>query len=148
MGSGVCIRAYRDLSQPEAWHYWKDQYVSPSLTFSLIDKVDLDGAADVGALFVSGTIGRLRLRDRLDQANLAPATSSAGLPGGDLNQGGSWGEIILLTRARDRGECRRLGPGGSRLIAPVPRLSGLCRGHSIGPGLGIGRSSVCHNQGP
>ena len=39
--SGVCIRAYRDLSQPEAWHYWKDQYVSPSLTFSLIDKVCL-----------------------------------------------------------------------------------------------------------
>src|SRR5260370_34381645 len=34
--SGVCIRAYRDLSQPEAWHYWKDQYVSPRLTCSLI----------------------------------------------------------------------------------------------------------------
>ncbi len=30
--SGVVIRAYRDLSQPEAWDYWKDQYVSPSLT--------------------------------------------------------------------------------------------------------------------
>jgi hypothetical protein len=23
--SGVVIRAYRDLSQPEAWDYWKDQ---------------------------------------------------------------------------------------------------------------------------
>ena len=36
--SGVGIRAYRDLSQPEAWDYWKDQYVSPSLTSSLIAK--------------------------------------------------------------------------------------------------------------
>ena len=29
--SGVLIRAYRDLSRPDAWDYWKDQYVSPSL---------------------------------------------------------------------------------------------------------------------
>ena len=72
--SGVCIRAYRDLSQPEAWHYWKDQYVSPSLTFSLIDKVDLNGAGQGRrALFVSGTIGPAAaalFRDKLDQANL------------------------------------------------------------------------------
>jgi len=32
--SGVLIRAYRDLSRPDAWDYWKDQYVSPSLTSS------------------------------------------------------------------------------------------------------------------
>jgi len=42
--SGFGIRAYRDLSRPGAWAYWKDQYYSPSLTSSLIAKVDLDGA--------------------------------------------------------------------------------------------------------
>ena len=42
--SGFGIRAYRDLSRPDAWAYWKDQYYSPSLTSSLIAKVDLDGA--------------------------------------------------------------------------------------------------------
>ena len=43
--SGVCIRAYRDLSQPEAWDYWKDQYVSPSLTSQVIDTLHLDGSS-------------------------------------------------------------------------------------------------------
>ena len=32
--SGVLVRAYRDISRPDAWDYWKDQYVSPSLTSS------------------------------------------------------------------------------------------------------------------
>jgi len=47
--AGVGIRAFRDLSRPEAWDYWKDQYVSPSLTASVITKLDLDGAAAAGA---------------------------------------------------------------------------------------------------
>src|SRR5438067_2956098 len=56
--SGVCIRAYRDLSQPEAWDYWKDQYVSPSMTSQVIDTLHLDGSSQGRrALFVSGTIG-------------------------------------------------------------------------------------------
>ena len=56
--SGVRIHAYRDLSRPDAWDYWKDLYVSPSLTSSLIAKLDLDGAASGRrALSVSGTIG-------------------------------------------------------------------------------------------
>ena len=42
--SGVGIRAYQDLSQPDAWDYWKDQYISPSMTFSVIANADLDGA--------------------------------------------------------------------------------------------------------
>ena len=58
IASGVGIRAYRDLSRPDAWDYWKDQYISPSLTVSLIDKTYLDGR-DQGrrTLAVSGTIG-------------------------------------------------------------------------------------------
>src|SRR4029077_10110802 len=42
--AGVAVRAYRDLSRPEAWAYWKDQYFSPSLSATLIPKIDLDGA--------------------------------------------------------------------------------------------------------
>src|SRR5829696_191881 len=58
LASGVCIRAYRDLSQPEAWDYWKDQYVSPSLTSQVIDTLYLDGSSKgQRALLVSGTIG-------------------------------------------------------------------------------------------
>ena len=41
---GVGISAYRDVSQPEAWAYWKDQYLSPSLTSSLVAKADIDGS--------------------------------------------------------------------------------------------------------
>ena len=43
--SGIVIRAYRDLSQPDAWDYWKDQYVSPGLTSQVIDTLPLDGSS-------------------------------------------------------------------------------------------------------
>ena len=65
LASGVLIRAYRDLSRPEAWDYWKDQYVSPGLTSQVIDTLHLEGSnqgAGKGrrALFVSGTISARR----------------------------------------------------------------------------------------
>jgi hypothetical protein len=97
--SGFGIRAYRDLSRPDAWAYWKDQYYSPSLTSSLIPNVDLDGARQGRpALFVSGTIGPAAagwFRDRLDEAHL-PAGDAVLLssPGGHLDQAIIMGEII------------------------------------------------------
>ena len=33
--AGFGIRAYSDLSRPEAWAYWKESYLSPSMTSSL-----------------------------------------------------------------------------------------------------------------
>ena len=89
--SGIGIRAYRDLSQPDAWDYWKDQYVSPSLTSQVIDTLHLDGSGKGRrALFVSGTIGPAAanwFRDRLDQANLASGDIVLlASPGGDLAQ--------------------------------------------------------------
>ena len=42
--AGFGIRAYSDLSRPEAWAYWKESYLSPSMTSSLIASVDLDGS--------------------------------------------------------------------------------------------------------
>ena len=97
--SGVGIRAYQDLSQPEAWDYWKDQYVSSSLTLTPIAKVDLNGAAQGRrALQVSGTIGPAAaklFRDRVDQLNLAAGDMILlSSPGGNLNQAVIMGEII------------------------------------------------------
>jgi hypothetical protein len=106
---GFGIRAYRDLSRPEAWDYWRDQYVSPSMTSSLIAKADLDGSGHGRpALFISGTIGPAAagwFRDRLDEAHLvAGDTILMSSPGGDLNSAVIMGEII-----RSRGLATAVG---------------------------------------
>ena len=97
--SGVGIRAYHDLSRPDAWGYWKDQYTSPSLTSSLIANVDLDGARQGrAALLVSGTIGPAAaswFRDRLEEAHLTAGDAVLlSSPGGNLEQVIIMGEII------------------------------------------------------
>jgi hypothetical protein len=97
--SGVLIRAYQDLSRPDAWDYWKDQYVSPSLTSSLIARVDLDSAAGGRrALSVKGEIGPAAanwFRDKLDAARLATGdVILLSSPGGNLNQAVIIGELI------------------------------------------------------
>lgn len=107
--SGVLIRAYRDLSRPDAWDYWKDQYISPSLVSSQISKLDLDGGArGRRALFVSGTIGPAAanwFRDKLDEAHLASGdVILLSSPGGDLNQAAIIGEVI-----RSRGLATAVG---------------------------------------
>ena len=115
--SGVCIRAYRDLSHPEAWDYWKDQYVSSSMTLTPIAKVDLDGAAQGRrALQVSGTIGPAAanvFRDKLDQLNLTTGDMILlSSPGGNLNQAVIMGEII-----RSRGLVTAVGSQNKELVA-------------------------------
>jgi hypothetical protein len=97
--SGFGIRAYRDLSRPDAWAYWKDQYYAPSLSSSLIANVDLDGSRQGRpALVVSGTIGPAAatwFRDRLDEAHLtAGDVVLLSSPGGNLDQAIIVGEII------------------------------------------------------
>jgi hypothetical protein len=107
--SGIGTRAYRDLSRPEAWAYWKESYFSPSMTSSLIAKADFDGSARARpALAISGTIGVATaswLRERLDEAHLvAGDTVLLSSPGGDLNQAIIMGEII-----RSRGLATAVG---------------------------------------
>jgi hypothetical protein len=97
--SSLGIRAYRDLSRPEAWAYWKDQYFAPSMTSSLVTGADFNGEGSRRpALFISGKIGAASaswFRDRLDQAHLAAGdTILMSSPGGDLNQAVIIGEII------------------------------------------------------
>ena len=146
--SGVCIRAYRDLSQPEAWHYWKDQYVSPSLTFSLIDKVDLNGAGQGRrALFVSGTIGPAAaalFRDKLDQANLVPGDIVLlASPGGDLNQAMIMGEIIrsrsLATAVGGADASGRVKPAYCASACVLVYAGGKTRFGVLGSALGVHR---------
>ncbi len=146
--SGVCIRAYRDLSQPEAWHYWKDQYVSPSLTFSLIDRVDLDGAAQGRrALFVSGTIGPAAatlFRDKLDQVNLAAGDIVLlASPGGDLNQATIMGETIrqrsLATAVGGADASGRVKPAYCASACVLVYAGGKTRFGVLGSALGVHR---------
>jgi membrane-bound ClpP family serine protease len=97
--SSVGIRAYRDLSRPEAWAYWRDQYFSPSLTSTVIPKVDLDGAAQGhAALAIRGQIGAAAaswLRERIDAAHLVPGDLILlSSPGGDVGQALIMGEAI------------------------------------------------------
>jgi hypothetical protein len=99
MVASVGVRAYRDLSRPEAWDYWKDQYVSPSLSSSTIANLDIDQAGrERSALAISGRIGPAAaswLRDRLDDAHLAAGdVVLLASPGGDLGQAIIIGEII------------------------------------------------------
>jgi hypothetical protein len=111
--SGLGIRAYRDLSRPEAWAYWKDQYFSPSLTASPIAKADLDGSGHSRpGLAISGKIGPAAaswFRDRIDAAHLvAGDVILLSSPGGDLNQAIIMGETI-----RSRGLVTAVGVAGA-----------------------------------
>jgi hypothetical protein len=117
--SGFGIRAYRDLSRPEAWAYWKDQYFSPGMTSSLIARADPDGSGSGRpALVISGTIGPAMaswFRERLDQAHLgAGDTVLLSSPGGDLDQALIVGEIIrsrgLVTAVGVADASGRIGP--------------------------------------
>ena len=111
--TGFGIRAYRDLSRPEAWAYWKDQYFSPSLTSSPITNIDLDGSSHGRpGLAISGQIGPAAaswFRDRLDEAHLgAGDVVLLSSPGGDLNQAIIMGETI-----RSRGLVTAVGVAGA-----------------------------------
>ena len=107
--SSIGIRAYRDLSRPEAWAYWKESYLSPSMTSSALPKVDLDGGDPTRpALAISGMIGAASagwLRERLDEAHLtAGDLVLLSSPGGNLDSAIIMGEII-----RSRGLATAVG---------------------------------------
>jgi hypothetical protein len=113
------VRMYRDLSTPDAWAYWKDQYFSPSMTSQLATIASLDGSGRrVAALAVRGKIGPASagwFRDRVDEAHLQPGdTVLLSSPGGDLDQAIIMGEII-----RSRGLDTAVGKvDGSGQVAP------------------------------
>jgi hypothetical protein len=96
---GLGIRAYRDLSQPGAWAYWKELCFSPTMTSSSISDVNLGGSGGGRpALAISGPIGAASagwFRDRLNEAHLSAGdTVVISSPGGDLIQAMIMGENI------------------------------------------------------
>jgi hypothetical protein len=146
--SGVLIRAYQDLSQPDAWDYWKDQYVSPSLTSQVIDRLYLDGSGQGRrALSVSGTIGPAAanwFRDRLDQANLAAGDIVLlASPGGDLQQAAIIGEIIrqrsLATAVGSADASGRIKPAYCASACVLVYAGGKTRFRVLGSALGVHR---------
>lgn len=148
--SGIGIRAYRDLSRPEAWAYWKESYFSPSMTSSLIAKADFDGSARARpALAISGTIGVATaswLREGLDEAHLvAGDTVLLSSPGGDLNQAIIMGEII-----RSRGLATAVGIADASGQIRRPYCASACvlvfcrrQAPLWHRGLGAGGPSIC-----
>jgi hypothetical protein len=116
---GVGIRAYRDLSRPDAFGYWRDQYFSPSLSATLIPNADFNGTGrGRPALAIRGTIGPAGaswLRAQLDEAHLvAGDIVLISSPGGDLGQAMIMGEIIhargLATAVGTADESGRVRP--------------------------------------
>ena len=99
LATGIGIRAYRDLSRPEAWAYWKESYLAPKMTSALIPNADLDGSGHGRrALAIHGEIGDATakwLRDRLDESQLAAGDAVLlSSPGGELDQAVIMGELI------------------------------------------------------
>jgi hypothetical protein len=110
---GVGVRAYRDISRPEAWDYWKESYFSPSMTSSVIANVGLGGGnRSRRAVAIHGTIGAASatwLREQLDEARLAAGdVVLLSSPGGNLDQAMIMGEII-----RSRGLATAVGTSDS-----------------------------------
>ena len=99
LATGIGIRAYRDLSRPEAWAYWKESYLAPNMTSALIPSADLDGSGHGRrALAIRGEIGAATakwFRDRLDEGQLGAGDAVLlSSPGGELDQAVIMGELI------------------------------------------------------
>ena len=144
----VSLRAYRDLSRPEAWDYWKDQYLSPSLSSSVIATPDIASAGHPrSALAVSGRIGPAAaswLRGQLDDAHLAAGDLVLlSSPGGDLGQAIIIGEIIrargLSTAVGTADAAGHLRPAHCASACVIAFAGGTTRYGVAGSALGVHR---------
>jgi hypothetical protein len=96
---GIGAQAYQELSKPEAWAYWKDLYLSPSMASSEVVSLDPDNSGrGRPALAMTGEIGPATaswFREKLDHAKLGPGdTVLLSSPGGNVGQAIIMGEII------------------------------------------------------
>ena len=146
LSSGVLIQAYRDLSRPDAWDYWKDLYSSPSMSSSLVDNVDLDGRRRT-ALVVRGRIGPAAgswFRERVNEAGLKSGDLVLlSSPGGDLSQSVIMGEIIrshgLVTAVGITDAAGQIRPGSCASACVFVYAGGTARYDIAGSRLGVHR---------
>jgi hypothetical protein len=144
--SGVLIQAYRDLSRPDAWDYWKDLYSSPSMSAQIIDNVELGGQKRT-ALALRGKIGPAAaswFRERLDEAKLKPGDLVLlSSPGGDLGQSIIMGEAIrahgLITAVGTADASGAVRPGSCASACVFVYAGGTARYDIAGSRLGVHR---------
>ena len=154
LASGVGIRAYRDLSRPDAFDYWKDLYSTPSMTSSVVDNVDLDGRRRT-ALVLRGRIGPAAaswLRERLDEAHLKPGdVVLISSPGGELGQSVIMGEAIrargLVTAVGTADAAGQIRPGSCASACVFVYAGGEARYGIDGSRLGVHRFSASGRAG-
>ncbi|MFO1109540.1 MAG: hypothetical protein U1E61_10180 [Bradyrhizobium sp.] len=146
ISSGVFVQAYRDLSRPDAWDYWKDLYSTPSLSATVINNVDLDGRRRT-ALALRGRIGPAAaslFRERLDEAGLkAGDVVLLSSPGGDLAQSVIMGELIrargLVTAVGTVDGADQIRPGSCASACVFVFAGGTARYEIGGSRLGVHR---------
>lgn len=120
MLAGVLIPAYRDVTSPGAWSYWKDAFGSPGMTASAVSLPD-----GRKGLAVSGRIGPAAakwFREQLDEARLtAGDTLFLSSPGGSLDQG-----LIMGAVVRSRGLTTVVGKADSAGRPQSSRCASAC----------------------
>ncbi|WP_398470236.1 hypothetical protein [Tardiphaga sp.] len=145
---GLGIRAYKDLSTPESWSYWKDLYVSPSMSAEVIDNLDPDKSGrGRKALAITGKIGAASatwFREQLDQAKLQPGDIVLmSSPGGNLSQSMIMGEVIrargLSTAVGTADADGRIKPGYCASACVTAYAGGKVRIGIEGSRLGVHR---------
>lgn len=118
--AGVLIPAYRDISSPGAWSYWKDFFGSPSMTASVVSMTD-----GRKALAVAGRIGPASaswFREQLDAAKLTSGdVLFLSSPGGSLDQG-----LIMGAVVRSRGLTTVVGKAESEGRPQPSRCASAC----------------------
>lgn len=146
--SSVAIQAYRDLSRPGAWDFWRETYIAASMTSAVISDVDIDGSGrGRRALAISGKIGSASaswFRDRLSEARLAAGDAVLlSSQGGALNQAAIMGEVIrthgLVTAVATADASGKLRPAACASACVLVYAGGATRYGIAGSRLGVHR---------
>ncbi|WP_050422234.1 hypothetical protein [Bradyrhizobium tropiciagri] len=146
--SSVAIQAYRDLSRPGAWDFWRETYIAASMTSAVISDVDIDGSGrGRRALAISGKIGSASaswFRDRLSEARLAAGDAVLlSSQGGALNQAAIMGEVIrthgLVTAVATADASGKLRPAACASACVLVYAGGETRYGIAGSRLGVHR---------
>lgn len=146
LSAGVFIQAWRDLSRPDAFDYWKDLYSAPGMTSLVVDDVEFDGRRRT-ALVLRGKIGPAAaswFRERANEARLKPGDLVLmSSPGGDLGQSVIMGEFIrahgLVTGVGSSDASGKIRPGSCASACVFVYAGGTVRYDVTGSRLGVHR---------